>query len=146
MKILIGVDDSEHSNAAVEYVKNAEWPKGTKVFVLSAVRAPVMVNTEVYVGGPYANDQAFDEAIKYGQELTARVEQEFRDVGLDTEARVVQGDPRMVIVDTARTVSADLVVVGSHGRTGLAKLMLGSVASHVITHAPCDVLVVKKKD
>lgn len=146
MKILIGVDDSEHSNAAVEYVKNAEWPEGTKVFVLSAVRAPVMVNTEVYVGGPYANDQAFDEAIKYGEELTARVEQEFRDVGLDTEARVIQGDPRMVIVDTARTVSADLVVVGSHGRTGLAKLMLGSVASHVITHAPCDVLVVKKKD
>ncbi len=146
MKILIGVDDSVHSNAAVEYVKHATWPKGTKVFVLSAIRSPIMVNTEVYVGGPYASDQAFEEAIKYGQELTARVEKELRDIGFDTEARVVQGDPRVVIEDTARDVGADLVVVGSHGRTGLAKLMLGSVASHVVSHAPCDVLVVKKKD
>jgi nucleotide-binding universal stress UspA family protein len=42
-------------------------------------------------------------------------------------------------------MGADLVVVGSHGRTGLAKLVLGSVASHVVTHAPCSVLVVKMK-
>lgn len=144
MRILIGVDDSAHSNAAVEHVKNGKWPPGTKVFVLSAVRAPVMVNAEVYAPGPYVNDQAFEEAIQYGQELTARVEKELRQAGFETEARVVQGDPRVVIVDTARAVGADLVVVGSHGRSGLAKLVLGSVASHVVSHAPCNVLVVKK--
>ena len=144
MRILIGVDDSAHSNSAVEYVKQAKWPEGTKMFVLSAVRAPVMVNAEVYAPGPYVSDQAFEEAIQYGQELTARVEQELRTAGFETEARVVQGDPRVVIVDTARAVGADLVVVGSHGRSGLAKLVLGSVASHVVSHAPCNVLVVKK--
>ena len=144
MRILIGVDDSAHSNSAVEYVKQAKWPEGTKMFVLSAVRAPVMVSAEVYAPGPYVSDQAFEEAIQYGQELTARVEQELRTAGFETEARVVQGDPRVVIVDTARAVGADLVVVGSHGRSGLAKLVLGSVASHVVSHAPCNVLVVKK--
>lgn len=144
MRILIGVDDSAHSNAAVEYVKHAKWPEGTKVFVLSAVRAPVMVNAEVYAPGPYVSDRAFEEALQYGQELTARVEQELREAGFATEARVVQGDPRVVIVDTARAVGADLVVVGSHGRSGLAKLVLGSVASHVVSHAPCNVFVVKK--
>jgi nucleotide-binding universal stress UspA family protein len=145
MRVLIGVDDSDHSNAAVDYVKKAEWPDGTKVFVLSAVRAPVMVNAEVYAPGPYVSDQAFEEAIQFGQELTARVEKQFRDAGFATEARVVHGDPRVVIVDTAHAVGADLVVVGSHGRSGLAKLVLGSVASHVVSHAPCSVLVVKKK-
>jgi nucleotide-binding universal stress UspA family protein len=145
MRILVGVDDSEHSNAAVEYVKSATWPTGTKVFVLSAVRAPVMVNAEVYAPGPYLNDAAFEEAVRFAQELTARVEGTFRDIGLATEARVAHGDPRIVIEDFARTIDADLVVVGSHGRTGLAKLILGSVAAHVVSHAPCSVLVVKRK-
>ena len=57
----------------------------------------------------------------------------------------MRGDPRDVLVDTARNLHADLLVVGSHGRTGLAKLVLGSVAAHVVTHAPCSVLVVKMK-
>ena len=42
-------------------------------------------------------------------------------------------------------MGADLVVVGSHGRTGLGKLLMGSVASHVVSHAPCTVMVVKAK-
>jgi nucleotide-binding universal stress UspA family protein len=57
----------------------------------------------------------------------------------------VRGDPREAIVEAARKTGADLVVVGSHGRTGIGKLVLGSVASHVVTHAPCSVLVVKLK-
>jgi nucleotide-binding universal stress UspA family protein len=47
-------------------------------------------------------------------------------------------------VEFVRAERADLLVVGSHGRTGLAKLMLGSVSSHTMTHAPCSVLVVKQ--
>ena len=45
--------------------------------------------------------------------------------------------------DVARSEHADLVVVGSHGHTGIAKVLLGSVASHIVSHAPCSVLVVK---
>ena len=79
--------------------------------------------------------------------LSAAVDsaRELTGAGFSTEARVVRGDPRDALVDTARTMGADLVVVGSHGRTGLAKLVLGSVASHVVTHSPCSVLVVKMK-
>jgi universal stress protein A len=46
-------------------------------------------------------------------------------------------------VDEARREKADLIVVGSHGRSGMAKLLLGSVAAHVVSHAPCSVLVVR---
>jgi universal stress protein A len=56
---------------------------------------------------------------------------------------MVQGDPRDALVETARQDRVDLIIVGSHGRTGLSKLLLGSVASHVVSHAPCNVLVVK---
>ena len=55
------------------------------------------------------------------------------------------GDPREALIEMARREGADLIVVGSHGRSGLTKLLMGSVASHVVTHAPCDVLVVRPR-
>ncbi len=51
----------------------------------------------------------------------------------------------MALLDEAARRRVDLIVVGSHGRTGLTKLMMGSVASHIVTHAPCSVLVVKTR-
>ena len=60
------------------------------------------------------------------------------------DSRVELGDPRDLIVRTADAVGADLVVVGSHGRTGLPRLVMGSVASYVVSHAPCDVMVIKR--
>jgi nucleotide-binding universal stress UspA family protein len=66
-----------------------------------------------------------------------------REAGFSADIRVVNGDPRDALVELVRAEHADLVVMGSHGRTGFAKLVMGSVSSHVVTHAPCSVLVVK---
>jgi nucleotide-binding universal stress UspA family protein len=145
MKILLGIDDSEHSRAAVEWLKTAPWPRGTKVFVVSAVSVPVMVTTEVYAAGPQMNEQVFQEAVRSGEELTAKTEKDLRACGFDTEARVLHGDPRVALVNFAGAIGAELLIVGSHGRSGIAKLILGSVAAHVVSHAPCSVLVIKRK-
>jgi nucleotide-binding universal stress UspA family protein len=85
------------------------------------------------------------ESIEEAEELTSRVERELQQAGLETEARVVRGDPRAVLVDEAIAMDADLLVVGSHGRSGLDRLLMGSVASHVVAHAPCTVTVVRAK-
>jgi nucleotide-binding universal stress UspA family protein len=145
MKIMIGVDDSAHSKAALEYVKSMKWPAGSRFAVLSAARPQVGAYALVDVGAASWVRTAEQEMIKEAEELTSRVERELRQAGLATEAQVVLGDPREAIVDSARSWGADLLVVGSHGRTGLDKLVMGSVASHVVTHAPCSVLVVKLK-
>ena len=55
------------------------------------------------------------------------------------------GDPRSAIVDEAEEWGADLIVVGSHGYTGLKRWLLGSVAQSVVGHAPCSVEVVRRK-
>ena len=144
MKILIGVDDSPCSKAALEYVKAMKWQAGTK-FVVFAASVPAIAYTMVDAGGMTWMKTAEEEMTVAAEELTARVERELRDTGLATEAKVVQGDPREAIVDAARMMGADMVVVGSHGRTGLGKLVMGSVASHVVAHAPCTVMVVKTK-
>jgi nucleotide-binding universal stress UspA family protein len=144
MKILIGVDDSEQSKRAVETVRGLPWPSGTVAIVASVVRPFLTAYPEVYA-------VLTPEMMATEQELRDRqrgwadeVAGELKKAGLQTDVRVPDGDPRKELVELAKKEHADLVVVGSHGRTGLSRLVLGSVASHVVTHAPCSVLVVKQ--
>ncbi len=144
MKIVLGFDDSPHAQSALQWICRQRWPERTRVLVVSAVRAPLAVYAEVYAPAvPFPADVA-DDLNRHHHELATRAQDDLRNAGLETDARVLQGDPREVIVDVARAEGADLVVVGSHGRTGLAKLVLGSVAAHVVGHAPCSVMVIKR--
>lgn len=144
MKILIGVDDSIHSNAAVDFVRRMTWPRGSKVLVLSVVQA-LQIHDAVYAPAPLGPPglETMDALMQRHQDIASTAERVLRLDIPDTQSSVAVGDPRTVLIETARSEHADLVVVGSHGRTGLAKLLIGSVASHVVTHAPCSVLVVK---
>jgi nucleotide-binding universal stress UspA family protein len=140
MKIVIGVDDSPHSRAAMEYVKRATWPKGTRVVIATASKPLYAL---VDMGGASYLQEAQEFDVKHHEELAARMERELRDAGFETSAKVLFGDAREALIETVKLEGADLLVVGSHGRTGFDKLLMGSVASHVVTHAPCSVLVVK---
>jgi nucleotide-binding universal stress UspA family protein len=57
-----------------------------------------------------------------------------------------EGDPGESIVEAARAEHADLIVVGSHGRGGVGRFLIGSVSDHVVRHAPCPVMVVRRGD
>lgn len=144
MKILIGIDDSPCSRAAMGFVRKSPWAAKAQFIVLSAVRPPVLAYSEIYVPPAATVEELVQEQKVAHQELVSGAERELREAGLASEARVLVGDPREAIVDTAREEGVDLVVVGSHGRSGISKLLMGSVASHVVTHAPCSVLVVKE--
>jgi nucleotide-binding universal stress UspA family protein len=67
-----------------------------------------------------------------------------RHAGLQGESLLVQGTPTHTIVETAGEQGVDLIIMGTHGRTGLAHVFLGSVAEHVVRQAPCPVLVVRR--
>ncbi len=142
MKILLGVDESPFSRKAVDFVKSLHWPESTTVVVMSAVQLVVTAWVEAY-GAMVPDTEYRDHVTGLHTELVAGIVKELEGTGLKVESRVVTGDPRIELVEMARKEKADLVVVGSHGRTGIAKLLVGSVASHVMTHAPCSVLVVK---
>jgi len=143
MKVLIGVDDSPCSEVAVRHLAEAAWLKGTKFIVLSAV-APIFVGP----GEAAASDaigRLLEEQEKYHEEIAKRAATQLRKPGVTVEARMVVADPRVALMEAAKAEHVDLLVVGSHGRTGIQKLLLGSVASHVVTHAPCSVLVVRER-
>jgi nucleotide-binding universal stress UspA family protein len=67
-------------------------------------------------------------------------------LGRPVRAEVVPGDPATELLRLARERAFDLVVLGSHGRKGLSRLVLGSVAERVVRHAPCTVLVVRRRE
>ncbi len=142
MKILLGIDDSAHSRAAIEFVRKTAWPTDTEVVVLSVVQPVTAVYSEIYVPA-ILPAEITEDLVRAHHKLASDAEQLLKSDQLRLRSKVLQGDPRAAIVDAAHDEQADLVVVGSHGRTGLAKLFMGSVAQHVVTHAPCSVLVVK---
>jgi nucleotide-binding universal stress UspA family protein len=78
-------------------------------------------------------------------ELTQKTSKSLKRKGIRIESKVLEGDARSAILDEARAWSADLIVLGSHGYTGIKRLLLGSVASSVVSHAPCSVEIVRRK-
>ena len=143
MKILVALDSSTYSDRALEFVARMRRPAGSRVIVLSVLQPVASAISTPYEPGviPVGDLEGLRHEL---EERVAGAERQLREVGFATEARVLTGDPRETLLDVARAERADLIVVGSHGRSGIAKMMLGSVSSHVVTHAPCSVLVVKQ--
>lgn len=80
---------------------------------------------------------------KEAEQAVAAMVERFKSLGLQVDGQVVEGRPDEAIAKAAEAAGADLIIVGSHGRTGLTKILLGSVAERVIGQATCPVLVVK---
>ena len=143
MKVLVGIDESEYSGAAVRFIGDAPWPEGTQFIVLSA-SSPALPGPGEVISGEHLTEFLRQEEARHG-EIAERAAIRLRKAGLSVEARTARANPQTALVDAAQAENVDLVIVGSHGRTGFRKLLLGSVASHVVTHAPCSVLVVKQR-
>jgi nucleotide-binding universal stress UspA family protein len=143
MKILVALDESPHAKEAARWVARLGWPAGSSVLLLSSVRSDLYVTGELYVPSSSELELVINEDVKRAEEIVAAAAPELKQRGLHVETRITRGDPRFSIVDEAKAWGAELVVMGSHGRTGLSRLFLGSVASHVTTHGPCSVLVAK---
>ena len=141
MNVLVAVDDSPFSNAALEYVKRFTWPPDTEFLVVSACPPVWLGPGEAVAADAIVELNRHQES--YHRETADKGAAQLQAAKLRAKAKLLQGDPRHALLDEARASKADLIVVGSHGRSGVAKLLLGSVASHVVSHAPCSVLVVR---
>ena len=133
MKILLAVDHSAASEAAVSAVALRPWPSGTTVEVLGVVEPPEDLDVS----------QILEEINRRTGELVDRAAEQLRSCGLNATPLVLPGDPKDVIVNRAGEIKADFAVVGSHGASGLTRFLLGSVAGAVVRFAPCSVEVVR---
>jgi nucleotide-binding universal stress UspA family protein len=136
MKILIGIEDSIFSYNAARFVAQRPWPSGTQARLISAVDTDDM-SARVELEGSNLYKQA-SEAIERAVAILREGGGEFE---ITTE--IVEGNPKRVILDEAERWGADLIVVGSHGRRGLQRFLLGSVSQAVALHAQCSVEIVR---
>ena len=142
MKILLAIDGSAASDDAIDEVRRRPWPTPSTVRILSVIQPYTPPATEVVLADATIDDirrRQIAEAEQHTQAAGERIAAP----GVTVETAVREGDPRTVIVDDADDWGADLIVVGSHGRTGLKRLVLGSVAQSVAAHARCSVEIVR---
>lgn len=147
MKILLAVDGSPCSNAAIEEVLRRPWPSESEIKIITAVEAPIMLGTE-----PWAVPQEYFEQIEKSvresaQSITDRALSKLKsieDKTLKISSEIIQGPPSQVIVEEAEHWGADLIVMGSRGLGAWSRMLLGSVSSGVLHHAKCSVEIVRR--
>lgn len=138
-RIVVGTDFSEGSDAAMEHAFSLAVALHAIVDIVHVVEPGILVAPASLGAMPLADGPALFEEID--RALTARAEQG-RAAGLACQTNSLQGFPPGEIARHAKQVGADLIVVGTHGRTGIAHAVLGSVAERVVQRAACPVLVV----
>jgi len=140
LKVLCAVDFSKGSGATLEAAADLARRHQAELTVLH-VREPPPTAAATGFAPPPAPSEA--ESIEIGRQLDRWRAEAARMTGGEVRGEVANGSPASEIVRLAREGSFDLVVVGTHGRTGLRRLVLGSVAERVVREAHCPVLVVR---
>lgn len=136
-KILVAFDDSEFSKAALTESSNWIRRHGGKAILVHAV----YFDEEEFGIVP----EQLEKRFKMGKKICYQTRENISSVfGIDMESVVCEGEPPSVITDIALEKGVDLIAMGTYGRKGLRRLLMGSVTSGVILNSPCDVLVVKK--
>jgi nucleotide-binding universal stress UspA family protein len=137
--IVVGYDESLSSRAAL--TEASLWIKkhGGQLFLVHAV----YFDQEEFAILPSQMEKRFEIGTKVCKEAKKSLHDDY---GLNgsIESIICEGEPPDVIVDIAQGKKADLIALGTYGRKGLKRLLMGSVTSQVILNSPCDVLVVKK--
>jgi nucleotide-binding universal stress UspA family protein len=147
MKILLATDGSTFSELAEKTVTATIRPQDAEVQVLQVVE-PLMFAAAPQLAPDYLPEQAAkrEEVLNLAKKTTDLAAGRLRTAGFKAASRVVESDSRNGILDTAAEWKPDLIVLGSHGRRGIAKFLLGSVAEAVARHARCSVLIVRTPD
>ncbi len=146
MKILLAVDGSAYSDAAIEEVLGRPWPAQSEIKVITAFETPLMVGMEPWAVTPTYFDQ-LQNALRASAKALVDGALEKLKASKDTTLKIsggsIEGPPREVIVEEAERWGADLVIMGSRGLSAWNRLLLGSVSSAVVHHAKCSVEIVR---
>jgi nucleotide-binding universal stress UspA family protein len=148
MKILLAVDGSTYSDAAIEEVLRRPWPPQSEVKVITAVQTPTIVGVEPWALPPDYFDQlekSVHKAAKGVIDGALLKLKSIEDKTLTITSEIIEGGPGQVIVEAAERWPADLIVMGSRGLGAWNRLLLGSVSSAVVHHAKCSVEIVRAR-
>jgi nucleotide-binding universal stress UspA family protein len=149
-RVLLAWDGSSCAARAAELLST--WP----IFAASSIRVVGVADIEVpwWTGFPEPGSpelmptfvETAEAARRHRDELVAGMTEALRLAGLSATGDRLDGDAATELLTRANATKTDLIVMGTHGRTGLARLVIGSVARNVLHHATCSVLIVRGAD
>ena len=142
--IVVATDGSKFSAAAASEAIGIAKRNGSKLTIISVVPAEFATPTDIEIAMSQ-RELIVEKEMRVAEENAKIVKDAAQKEGVAAQAFVMSGKPADAVIEIAKEQGADLIVLGSHGRTGLEKLLMGSVAERVIVLSPCAVLAVKGK-
>jgi nucleotide-binding universal stress UspA family protein len=146
MKVLIAIEDEFFGTAVVDYVGHHTWPANTTMRLVNIVEPNISTAQIAAVYGTGYDQQLIEALSQAGLKLLNNMRkrlQEKLDSSIKIEIAVLIGRPQDRILELAEDWPADMMVLGSHGRKGFSRFLLGSVSLSVVSHAACTVTIVR---
>ena len=143
-RILFATDFSKASSKAFTTAVTMAKTNRATLIILSVIVPFMPVVPEQYINAD-TWERIDREARQWGQQQLTKLRRRAKKAGVRAIGLFLEGDPARQIVNAARSKQADLLVVGTHGRTGLTKFFVGSVAARVVATASCPVVTVRSK-
>lgn len=144
-QILVPSDFSESSRAALDYAVELARPLDASIDVLHVWEAPLFMPPASLLETGVADTSLVEIFRKNAEDSLAQFVSEAKHRGVRVRAAFAElGPPAHTIVEFARSREYDLIVMGTHGRTGLSHALIGSVAERVVRHASCPVLTARE--
>jgi nucleotide-binding universal stress UspA family protein len=146
MRLLLAYDGSACANAARDLVAHLPLPAGSAITLVTALeRGPQLFGAPEFAVVPHDAADAEGQLLADLQQMLHEAAEPLRTADRHVDTRVVRGRPASAIVDEAVACQPDLLVVGSRGHGPLASVVMGSVSAEVVDHAPCPVLVARRR-
>jgi universal stress protein A len=137
-KILFPTDFSTASDAALSHAETLAKQAGAKLLIVHVEEPPLAYGGgELYYGLPEPNSERIQKMLEDVRPA---------DPSVPFEHRLTMGDPAAEVVRIAGDEKAEMIVMGTHGRTGLTRLLMGSVAEAIVRRSPCPVLTYREVD
>ena len=144
LRLLLGIDGSPESQSAVSEVCGRSWHAGTEVRILGVHELMVPVNAERIALGEQIYDRINASSLIHLRSAVDAATQTLHEAGLVATPVIERGEPKHVLVQDARNWNADTIFIGSRGMGRIEGILLGSVSSATVAHAPCTVEVVHR--
>ena len=146
MKILIAIDGSDFSPSSFAECSDRKTlaSRDTQVKSLECCRAAFLLMGREMGGYDPEFEMVWKALREQAKDLVMKAAEKLRAAKLDVSTDLVEGNPKSQIIDIANEWHADMIVLGSHGRSGLNRFLMGSVSQDVVRHAHCSVEIIRK--
>lgn len=147
MKVLLAVDEPSYASAITDFVVSHNWDKDTEFIVMSVIEPLKVGNIMAVLPGPVLDEwmeKRKENAETVTKDTAKRISEAFADQKV--EKRIVEGFATEELMKAVSLEKPSLMIVGSHGKHGIDRIILGSVSLFLVSHAPCSVTVIRAKE